>query len=110
MNIHNLLSIKYPEANFLHDIILQDDGQGAYIAQWNLLEPKPTQSDLDIWTNDPMIITAYTKQQNAIINKPIYDQLDALDLKSIRAIRSNDSIRIAELEAQAVALRAQLVV
>lgn len=47
-------------------------------------------------------------RQNAAINAPIFDALDALDLKSIRAIREGDSVRVAALEAQAAALRATL--
>jgi hypothetical protein len=38
----------------------------------------------------------------------IMDALDALDRKSIRAIREGDAARIAQWEAQAVALRAEL--
>ena len=35
-------------------------------------------------------------------------QLDMLDLKSIRALRTGDTARMASMEAQAVALRSQL--
>ncbi len=42
-------------------------------------------------------------------NKIILEQLRVLDMKSIRAIRENDTNRIEELEAQAVTLRAILV-
>ena len=38
----------------------------------------------------------------------IYVLLAQLDLKSIRALRENDTVRIAALETQAVALRAEL--
>lgn len=111
MNIAEILALKYPKADFIKDIQLQDHGDGKIvIGAWDLSDPKPTQSELDAWAADPVIIAAYNKQQNAIVNKPIHDQLDVIDLKSIRAIRSNDIVRIAELEAQAVALRAQLVV
>lgn len=41
-------------------------------------------------------------------NKAIYAQLRRLDLKSIRAIRENDTVRIAAIEAQAALLRSQL--
>lgn len=43
------------------------------------------------------------------INAPIYVQLDALDRKSIRALREGDAARVAQIEAQATALRATLV-
>jgi hypothetical protein len=35
------------EINFLKDVILQDDGNGAYIKEWNLDIPKPTMAQLD---------------------------------------------------------------
>lgn len=45
----------------------------------------------------------------AEINAPIYAQLDELDRKSIRALREGDAARVAQIEAQATALRAMLV-
>ena len=38
----------------------------------------------------------------------ILAQLYAIDIKSIRALRTNDTVRMADLEKQAVALRSQL--
>lgn len=35
------------EIDFLNDVILQDDGQGAYIKEWNLDIAKPTDAQLD---------------------------------------------------------------
>lgn len=35
------------EVDFLNDVLLQDDGQGAYIKEWNLDIPQPTQAQLD---------------------------------------------------------------
>ena len=36
------------EVDFKNDVILQDDGQGAYIKEWNIDSPaKPTDSQLD---------------------------------------------------------------
>ena len=35
------------EVDFKSDVILQDDGQGAYIKEWNLDIPQPTQAQLD---------------------------------------------------------------
>jgi|TARA_Y100000296_G_C5159888_1_gene251210 hypothetical protein len=32
--------------NFRSDVILQDDGSGAYIKEWNVAEPEPTESQL----------------------------------------------------------------
>ena len=35
------------EIDFTSDVLLQDDGQGAYIKEWNLDIPQPTQAQLD---------------------------------------------------------------
>ena len=35
------------DIDFKSDVILQDDGQGAYIKEWNLDTPQPTQEQLD---------------------------------------------------------------
>jgi hypothetical protein len=35
------------EIDFLKDVLLQDDGQGPYIKEWNLDIPKPTMAQLD---------------------------------------------------------------
>jgi hypothetical protein len=35
------------EIDFRSDVILQDDGQGAYIKEWNLDTAQPTQAQLD---------------------------------------------------------------
>lgn len=35
------------EVSFMTDVILQDDGEGAYIKEWNLDTPQPTQEQLN---------------------------------------------------------------
>ena len=35
------------EVDFLKDVILQDDGQGAYIKEWNVAEAQPTEEQLN---------------------------------------------------------------
>ena len=35
------------EVNFTKDVILQDDGQGAYIKEWNVDEAQPTDEQLN---------------------------------------------------------------
>lgn len=46
---------------------------------------------------------------NASFNNDIKAQLVEIDAKSIRGLREGDTQRVADLEAQAVALRAQLI-
>lgn len=42
-------SIKHlhPDIKFFVDVVLQDDGEGPYIKEWNRPEPQPTQAELD---------------------------------------------------------------
>jgi hypothetical protein len=35
------------EVDFINDVILQDDGNGAYIKEWNLDTPQPTEAELN---------------------------------------------------------------
>jgi hypothetical protein len=35
------------EVDFDKDVILQDDGKGAYIKEWNVAETQPTEEQLD---------------------------------------------------------------
>ena len=112
MNLSEVLHLKFPTANFLKDIKLCDHGlgNGIEIQEWNLQGvPQPSAGDIATWMADPAIIAAYTAQQNAIANAPIIAQLDAIDAKSIRALRTNDTVRLTGLENQAIELRAQLV-
>ena len=40
------------EVDFLNDVKLQDDGNGAYIKEWNLEIPKPTDTQLSAVESD----------------------------------------------------------
>lgn len=111
--LYDIISLKYSDAIFgvggnvqLGDYGL---GNGPEIIVWELNESQPTVEELAMLQTDPTILSAYTLEQNIITNAPIIAQLDALDAKSIRALRTNDTVRLADLEAQAVTLRAQLV-
>lgn len=48
MNIAQAIMHLFPQANPLMDFIVQDDsdGEGPYIAKWNLEEPEPTEEEL----------------------------------------------------------------
>lgn len=78
MNIAEILLIKYPDA-FPDKIILQDDGEGIYIARW-LLEgvPKPTKAKLAQWAID-LEDDFYNNNQKKLREKaylPLSEQLD----------------------------------
>ena len=48
------------EVDFLNDVLLQDDGQGAYIKEWNLAIAQPTDEQLASYE-----ATANTAEANA---------------------------------------------
>ena len=55
------------EVNFTKDAILQDDGNGAYIKEWNLDIPKPTMAQLDAFEAQANIVESNQAQvQNRI--------------------------------------------
>jgi len=52
MNLAAIIAIKYPSADLQSEVILQDDGAGAYIKIWNLPEPQPTIIEINQWAID----------------------------------------------------------
>ena len=40
------------EVDFQKDVILQDDGDGSYIKEWNVAEAKPTAEQLNTFESD----------------------------------------------------------
>lgn len=106
MDIAKIIRLKYPDVNFQTDVILQDDGNGIYIKEWNLDVPKPTENDLLDWETE--VADKIVFEENKLANAEIYKQLDQIDLKSIRALRNNETDRLQALELEAVNLRKQL--
>jgi hypothetical protein len=51
------------EVDFTKDVLLQDDGQGAYIKEWNLPIAKPTMAQLDAFEAQA---TTYENNQKII--------------------------------------------
>ena len=82
------------EIDFLNEVKLQDDGNGAYIKEWNLDIPKPTMAQLDAFeaqanTYEQNLIN---EQQNQEVNKQsALNKLKALGLNDaeIKAIIGN---------------------
>jgi hypothetical protein len=54
------------EVDFLKDVLLQDDGNGAYIKEWNLDIPKPTMAQLDAFEAQA---TTYENNQRIIATR-----------------------------------------
>lgn len=81
MELSDILRLKFPEADFLNQIIIRDDGEGQYIFKWDeSFGTKPTKSDLKEWTKE---LANAKANHDAILNRrenypPIGDQLDML--------------------------------
>jgi hypothetical protein len=54
------------EIDFSKDVLLQDDGQGAYIKEWNLDIAKPTDAQLDAFEAEA---TTYENNQKIIATR-----------------------------------------
>ena len=55
------------EVDFRTDVLLQDDGNGAYIKEWNLDIPKPTMAQLDAFEAQANVVERNQAQvQNRI--------------------------------------------
>ena len=62
------------EVDFLNDVKLQDDGQGAYIKEWNLDIAKPTDTQLD--SLETQAQTYENNQQIISTRKSLYGKWD----------------------------------
>ena len=85
------------EVDFLNDVILQNDGQGDYIKEWNLDIAKPTDAQLDAFEAEA---TTYENNMKIITTrKSLYGSWD----KQLEEIYDNgiDSwkARIAQIKA-----------
>lgn len=76
MKINDILKLKFPNASFLKDIILQDDGKGSYIKEWNLKTPEPTKEDLNGWAIDFDLQYRQELARQARVYPTIEQQLD----------------------------------
>ena len=62
------------EINFLNEVILQDDGNGAYIKEWNLDIAQPTEAQLNALESQA---TTYENNQRIIATrKSLYGDWD----------------------------------
>lgn len=76
VELYKILRAKFPQASFLKDIVLQDDGKGSYIKEWNLPDKKPSENALNVWANE---LDLEIRQQTAVskrVYKPWQEQLD----------------------------------
>ena len=85
------------EIDFLKDVLLQDDGNGAYIKEWNLSIAKPTLEQLNAY--EAQATTVENNQRIIATRKALYGAWD----KQLEEIYDNgiDSwkARIAQIKA-----------
>ena len=102
MTLWDIIRLKFPQYDLLNKVKLQNDGQEDYIVKWELDEP----IEIDKWREQ--VSDLYIFEQNKINNAPKYKELEEIDLKTIRALRTNDTARLQQLEQKAVQLRNNL--
>lgn len=77
MQLYNILNLKFPLLNFTSDIILHDDGNGPFIAQWNVPNvPEPTQEDLAQWAVELDLQYRQQQARNARVYPSWQEQAD----------------------------------
>ena len=103
MNLYNAIMYLHPTAVNKVDFSLRNDSGVDYIYEWNLLDPIPTDAELIAASDAYDAAQAITDANNAI-----YAELDAIDLRMIRALGEGDTARIADYNAQKATLRSQL--
>ena len=85
------------EVDFLNDVLLQDDGQGAYIKEWNLAIAKP--SDEQLASYEAAANTAEANAQVIATRKALYgsntDQIANIIENGLEA----EQARVAQIKA-----------
>lgn len=77
MILQEILTLKFPNANFLNDIIIQDDGKGPYIRAWNVQNvPMPTQQDIKQWEQELNLTYRQTQARKGRKYPSWQEQLD----------------------------------
>jgi len=108
ITLADVLWIKFQDELKNGQIKLQDDGDGPYIKKWEAEAKQPTDKEIQDFMVDAVVQQQYVSNQNKALNTDLYNQLQDIDFKSIRALRINDTEKLAAFEQQAVEIRAQL--
>lgn len=105
MNLADILKLKFSAIDLVNQVRVADKGDGPYIEQWDSnLGPLPDSETLLKWELE---VTPVHQAQE--INNSIFQQLNEIDLKSIRSLRDGSVDRLKILEEEAVQLRTQLI-
>ena len=98
MKINEIIFLKFPNSDFEHDIVFEDNGDGQIIIKkWNVPGvPKPDEATLKRWEKE---VIPVKKERDALNNRrmeypPIGDQLDAM----LKYFEKADVSNIPELE------------
>ena len=85
------------EVDFLNEVILQDDGNGAYIKEWNLDILKPTMAQLDAYEAQANIVESNQAQVQKRIKEygSIAEQIEYITENGLDAWQSKvNSIKL----------------
>ena len=85
------------EVDFLNEVILQDDGNGAYIKEWNLDILKPTMAQLDAYEAQANIVESNQAQVQKRIKEygSIAEQIEYITENGLYAWQSKvNSIKL----------------
>lgn len=110
MNLKEILELKYPEECAKGYIRCNSKDMVEWtIGTWEIEDPIPSNQELEQWESEyeSDFITKEKQKQFRETNKDTLEALAAIDVKSIRALRENDQVRLAELNSQAIQLRKQ---
>lgn len=78
MHLPTAIKQLYPNAISLVDFTVQDDGEGPYIAEWNLSNPQPTETELQsAWEQYQLNPPPVPKSENQLLG----EQIVALDIR-----------------------------
>ena len=106
MNLGEILTLKFPDASFLRDIILQDDGQGPYIEEWNIKDsPQPTEKDLTQWAIE--LQSTYDLQKIDAARRAAYPPKEDLVVALWERIVEGKPAATDDLQAQREAVKAE---
>ena len=85
------------EVDFLNDVLLQDDGQGAYIKEWNLAIAKP--SDEQLASYEAAANTAEANAQVIATRKAAYGSNEQQIANIIENGLEAEQARVAQIKA-----------
>jgi len=87
------------------DYILQDDGDGVYIAQWNNASPQPSEAEIEAAHNEWQ--AEYDAQEYARLRKAEYPSINELIVALWENVVEERAASVIELESLRQAVKAR---